>query len=832
MSKSILQNNACKCFAIIIVITFLQITFSSCSRPQKHLFIEYPHKYHHLISTIPTQYLSLGKTIKLDISNYFLFEIENIQILPNDSVNVIISNDKRIIELSTDINENRLEFLDYIIKGKDGLKINGTILIRLSKSSLVTLRYSPDKPMKDVYLAGSFNNWNNKQYRMEETEVKGTYSTTISLDEGDYQYKFLVDGEWIIDPNNPEKLPDGFGEFNSVISVGQDNIKRIKIIRHFKYIDKRKSTHLIFRFIPFLKDMDNNSVKMMFNNQLLTPSSYQGVNNLIDLRIPYYDETSGIIRINGKDSDGNFADELIVNLKDNEQDHQFDWTKAIIYSAVTDRFYNGDKQNDKPIKDEGLDERVNFYGGDFRGITDKINEGYFDKLGVNAIIVSPVNKQPENDYQDYSTPNRKSTGYKGCWSIQPREIEMRFGSLKELQKLIETAHKHNIKVILSYIPNYTHIEHPYYKEHPDWYNPIDLPDGRKNIRLFDESPFTTWFDVFLPSFNFINSNEALEQVTDDILWWLKITGADGLNFYDTNYIPHNYFKTLTQKIRNEFRDEREKQIFQIGETKDSREKIKQYLNVSEIDSQFDYPLYEDLVKVFAKENMGFTELDKLIQGSLKIYNVDSIMCNFLGNDDISRFMTFADGDLNQSDSENEKEYGWTHQINVDNPESYEKIKSAFAFLFTVPGIPLIYYGDEIGMTGAGEPDNCRPMRFGNDVTDFEKGVYEYISFLSQLRKNHPVLTENDLLTLFVSNECYIYLKSGFDEKMVVAINKFQNKKRVKFKFPFNIKDNSFLQNLSNGELNLIRDNECTLTLYPQKAEFYTFKENILGFSVK
>jgi hypothetical protein len=136
------------------------------------------------------------------------------------------------------------------------------------------------------------------------------------------------------------------------------------------------------------------------------------------------------------------------------------------------------------------------------------------------------------------------------------------------------------------------------------------------------------------------------------------------------------------------------------------------------------------------------------------------------------------------------------------------------------------------MTGAGEPDNCRPMRFGNDVTDFEKGVYEYISFLSQLRKNHPVLTENDLLTLFVSNECYIYLKSGFDEKMVVAINKFQNKKRVKFKFPFNIKDNSFLQNLSNGELNPIRDNECNLTLYPRKAEFYTFKENILGLSVK
>ena len=832
MSKSILQNNASKYFAIIIVITFLQTTFSSCSIPQNNLFAEYPHKYHQLISTIPTQYLSFGKIIKLDISNYFLFEIENIQILPNDSIKIKISDDKKIIELSSDINENRLEFLDFMITGKDGFKISGTILIKLLKGSLVTFRYSSDKPVKDVYLAGSFNNWNNKQYRMEETEIKGIYSTTSSLEEGDYEYKFFVDGEWIIDLNNPEKLPDGFGGFNSVITVGQDNIKRIKIIRHFKYIDKKKSTHLIFRFIPFLKDMDNNSVKIMFNNQLLNPSSYHAVNNFIDLSIPHYDKTSGIIRINGKDSDGNFADELVVNIRDNEQEHQFDWTKAIIYSIVTDRFCNGDKQNDKPIKDEGLDERVNFYGGDFKGIMDKINEGYFDKLGINAIIISPVNKQSENAYQDYLTPNRKSTGYKGCWSIQPRETEPRFGPLKELQKLIENAHKHNIKIILSCVPNYTHIEHPYYKEHPDWYNSIDLPDGRKNVRLFDEFPFTTWFDIFLPSFNFINNNEALEQVTDDIMWWLKITDADGLNFYDINYIPHNYFQTLTQKIRKEFGDEKGKQIFQIGETNDSREKIKQYLNLNEIDSQFDFPLYEDLIKVFAKENIGFTELDKSIQDPLKIYNVDSIMCNCLSNNDVARFMAFADGDLNQSDSENQKEYGWTHQINVDNPESYEKIKSALAFMFTISGIPVIYYGDEIGITGAGEPDNCRPMRFGNDVTDFEKGVYENISFLSQLRKNHPVLTENDLLTLFVSNECYIYLKSGFDEKMVIAINKFQNKKRVKFKFPFDIKDNSFLQNLSNGELNPIRDNECNLIIYPHKAEFYMFKENILGFNIK
>ena len=145
---------------------------------------------------------------------------------------------------------------------------------------------------------------------------------------------------------------------------------------------------------------------------------------------------------------------------------------------------------------------------------------------------------------------------------------------------------------------------------------------------------------------------------------------------------------------------------------------------------------------------------------------------------------------------------------------------------------MIFYGDEIGLTGAGDPDNRRPMRFGDDVSMFENDVYDYVSFLSKLRKNHSVLSQKDFVTLFVSEDCYIYLRSGFDEMIVVALNKYENKKKVTFKFPFDVIDNSLLQDLSTGELVPIRNNECSLTLFPRKAEFYTFKENILGFRIK
>ena len=832
MSENISNRDALKRLFLIILLLLSQILFYSCSRTQNPFLISYPHKYRHLISTISTQYISYGKTIRVDLSNYFLFDITDIRFLPNHFINVNISDNKKIIELSTDLNENRLEFLDFMIQGESGIKLNGIILVRLMKGAYVTFKYSPDKQVKEVFLAGSFNNLNNKEYRLTDLKKDNTYAITIPLNEGQYEYRYFVDGEWIIDPSNLEKSSDGYGGFNSIINVGSgDLIKRTKIIRYFKYVDKDKVIHFVFKFISAFSDMDENSIKIMVNNQLLSPAFYKGFTNFIDLEIPRDAEDSAVIRINAKDKEKNLADESTFILND-ENRNSTDWDTAIAYYLLIDRFYNGDKENDNPIKDEELDVKLNFNGGDFRGISDKINEGYFDELGINAIVLSPVNKQPESAYKDSSLSEKKSTGYNGYWQIEPRQTEPKFGSIKDLQNLIEIAHKHNIRILLNYIPNYTHIEHPYYKDHPDWYNPVDLPDGKKNIRLFDEFPFTTWFDTFLPSFDFINNSDVLEQITNDVIWWIKTSYADGLYVTNTNYIPHNYFKKLTNKIKGQVEKSSEKKILQIGDSNSSMENIKEYINFSEIDGQLDYPLYAELIKTFANECQSFILLDKFLNESLRVYNFDSMIFNILNSKDVARFMAFADDDIENPDLERIKELGLTHTVDVNNPESYEKLKSAFAFLFTIPGVPMIYYGDEIGMTGAGEPDNQCPMRFGEDVTPFEKGVFEYISFLCKLRKNHPVLTEKDFFTLYVSDDCYVYLRSGFAEKIIVVLNKFINKKRVKFRFPFDIKDNSLLQNLSSSELNPIRNNECNFILYPRRAEFYILKENILGFNIK
>jgi hypothetical protein len=83
-----------------------------------------------------------------------------------------------------------------------------------------------------------------------------------------------------------------------------------------------------------------------------------------------------------------------------------------------------------------------------------------------------------------------------------------------------------MKVILDFIAHHTHLEHPFYQQHPEWFGKLDLPDGRKNLRLWDEHRLTTWFEPYLPSFDYA-SREALDTMSSNAVWWLKQTDADG-----------------------------------------------------------------------------------------------------------------------------------------------------------------------------------------------------------------------------------------------------------------------------------------------------------------
>ncbi|NJK32302.1 MAG: hypothetical protein HC927_07770 [Deltaproteobacteria bacterium] len=150
----------------------------------------------------------------------------------------------------------------------------------------------------------------------------------------------------------------------------------------------------------------------------------------------------------------------------------FDWRDSILYFVFVDRFNDGNPNNNGPI---GVEELADWQGGDWAGVMAKIDEGYFTELGVNTLWLSvPANNTNESglglDGHDYSA-------YHGYWPQHLDQTEEHFGTLEELQALVELAHANDIKVIVDYAMNHVHSSSPVYQQNPGWFWPNDNGQG-------------------------------------------------------------------------------------------------------------------------------------------------------------------------------------------------------------------------------------------------------------------------------------------------------------------------------------------------------------------
>jgi glycosidase len=488
------------------------------------------------------------------------------------------------------------------------------------------------------------------------------------------------------------------------------------------------------------------------------------------------------VRVNARTADGRWAEEAAFCIDEGPESRlPADWSRQVIYFAMTDRFANGDRRNDNPVQDSRLDPKANHMGGDWAGIIRKIQEGYFRRLGVTTLWISPPNRNADGAWRDAVPPNRYYSSYHGYWPVAPRDTNPRHGTPGELKALVVTANRAGIKVIADFVANHVHQDHPYYREHRDWFGVYRLPDGGENLRKFDEHPLTTWFDTFLPDFDYDASPDALRAMTDDAVWWAREYGFDGYRHDATKHVSSAFWRSLTRALKTEVEEERGEPFFQVGESIVGRQKLMEYVGPGMLTGQFDFPLYWDIRAALASETAGMDQLDRSVHDSLRIYGPWAANPVFVGNHDFSRFMALADGWLKPDDEE--KEFGWSHRVEVRDPSNYEKLKNAFTLVFTLPQVPMIYYGDEIGMAGAGDPDNRRMMRFGRAVTRPERAVAERVARLAALRRTHSSLREGDLTTLHADAETYAYLRSTFDERTIVAINRARTARTLEISLP-------------------------------------------------
>jgi glycosidase len=290
-------------------------------------------------------------------------------------------------------------------------------------------------------------------------------------------------------------------------------------------------------------------------------------------------------------------------------------------------------------------------------------------------------------------------------------------------------------------------------------------------------------------------------MTDNAVWWIKTTGIDGFRHDAVKHVPNKFWRRLTEKLKKEFQGR--KLIYQIGETFGSYELVSSYVNNGQLDAQFNFLLYDTAIPTFSS-NVSFKSLDEQLKKTFQVYGYNNLMGNIMDSNDKVRFMAYADGEVTDT-TKNPNELGWYNPPTVKKESSYQKLELYLAFLNSIPGIPIIDYGDEIGMTGAGDPDNRRMMRFGSDLTSWEKNTFVDVKKTINLRKNHPALRYGDFITLKADDKNYVYLRSDMNERILIALNKNNDKTDFEINLPgfYNVK--RAINLITNEEIKLINN---------------------------
>lgn len=718
------------------------------------------------IGWIPVQELAGEKTTEVDLSRFLSLpakaKLEMARPSPLEKVRVDLDVERLILRISPESGARGLEDILLRICPATGETQEGIFTYHVESLPETKFRFFGTGSEKSVSVAGSFNGWNTGANPMKKTG-ENTWELSLALPPGSHPYKLVVDGQWQLDPANQQKAGDGTGNENSLIQVaGTSGTAPVLLAR------SRSSETLGFASHPenWKPERISAIAQLPGGTSRLLPAEALADGS-------WQVKTSGLpreawVRFMGVGADGAAAFPARARVGEDlpagasRHDH-------IIYFAFIDRLVDGDPSNN-PKPDSRVEAPAQYYGGDLAGVKKLIDDGYFEKLGINTLWLSPVNQNPLPPYQEFKEPRRWYTGYHGYWPISSTEVDTRFGGNEALTALAESAEKKNISLLLDLVLAHVHEEHPTFKKNPDWFGSLMLPDGTRNLRKWDnETQFTTWFEPFLPRFNYDSPAGAF--LIENAVEWIKRFNLDGFRLDAVKHIPPKYWTGFREGLRQGLPQTTRESFYLVGETFMDRAGINSFIGPNRLDGQFEFPLYDTLLEVFGTGKEDFTSLERSAAASDRVFGPETVMSPLLGNHDKSRFMAYADGDLPDPKEPDEFVVGWTKPPKVDRQSSYEKLKLAFTFVLTSPGAPTIYYGDEIGMTGAQDPDNRRMFPDPAKLTRAQKSVQDHVAKLNALRTKHPAIRYGSRRAVKAERDQYAVVRSYLNDRVLILYNR-------------------------------------------------------------
>jgi len=442
----------------------------------------------------------------------------------------------------------------------------------------------------------------------------------------------------------------------------------------------------------------------------------------------------------------------------------------VIYLIMPDRFANGDPSNDKDA------DRTNpraWHGGDFRGITQKIP--YLKELGVTAIWLTPWYDNPD-EANNCDKPWCPNTNYHGYHAIDYYAVENHFGTFADLREMIETAHRSGIKVIQDQVANHVGVQHPWAKNPPldNWFSKLSQNSFNNSVLLSpNASPserdnlLKGWFNELLPDLN-QDEPEVARYEIQNALWWIGATGIDGIRQDTIQYVPREFIRDWSSAILKQYprlylvgevfeEDSAQTAFFQGGKTG--------WDNVdTNLPSVFDFKLWRTSQEVFTGKKPMRALRDVLKYDGL--YGNVNRVTTLQNNHDTDRFMSLKDATL---------EGAMLHT----------------AFILATRGIPQLYYGEEIAMTGGHDPDNRKDFPGGwreDKQSKFtkesrnakEQKMFEWTQRWIETRKRNPAMREGQTMDVFYNDNIYAFRRTKAKNDILFIFNASDQEQSVSF----------------------------------------------------
>ncbi len=680
------------------------------------------------------------------------------------------------------------------------------------RSCKTIFEYAPGTSTS-VEVAGE---WDNFVARTAMTDAgSGNYRVEMDLPQGDYGYKLVVGGtDWRLDPSHGRRKYVG-GVENSRVIVPDCKLPLLRVDAHSAKPDG--SIDITVQYLDGSEGAGLGSATATAAGLTFAPN-VNASNGVITINVKSAPKGKYTFVVDTKDNAGRAAHTLMIPTW--VEDEPFQWSDGTMYFVFTDRFRNGSVGNDNKIA--GLDDRANYLGGDFVGVKQAIDEGYFDKLGVRSIWLSPVNDNTNKagkgaDGRDYS-------GYHGYWPIEPRKTEEHFGTLDELRAVTKAAHAHGIRVLLDLVSNQVHQDHAYVTAHKSegWFNGDGSCVCGGPGCSWDDRAVDCWFTSYLPDVNWANT-AAQDAFIEDSIWWLTEADADGFRVDAVKHMNDVASTALRTEIRDRLEHGNAK-YYLVGETftggdDGGRALIRKYIGQYALWGQFDFPLFWSLDYAFAQNGGAMADLEAAIAKSATSYGPDALMSPFLGNHDVTRFISRAAGMI----SSNPQDQAWSAppgEPTTDEP--YDRAFLAFAVLLAQPGVPLIYYGDEAGLPGTADPDNRRLMKAEGALSAREKKLLDRVRILGKARGTLPGLKRGARRVLHTDGDGYVFARGTGADVAIVAVNRGTTDRSVAVTMPgdLGVADGTVLRDLLGGPSVTVSSGAITVPFTARGASLF------------